>query len=147
MSGPSRIAALEAENEELRAQVRDLKQELGRGFPMPRSIRLTPSEERLLAALYCQPIVSRAAAVNALYFDDPEGGPEGLKVIDVYLCRLRQRVQPFAIEILTNHGRGWFLPPASKAIIKHLLERDYAWTPYAFNAERTADLIREAVRT
>ncbi len=53
------------------------------------------SKERLLASIY------------ALQPDEP---PE-LKIIDVFVCKLRKKLKPLGVEILTVWGQGYRLLP------------------------------------
>lgn len=53
------------------------------------------SKERLLASLY------------ALQPDDP---PE-IKIIDVFVCKLRKKLKPLGVEIFTVRGQGYRLLP------------------------------------
>jgi DNA-binding response OmpR family regulator len=41
--------------------------------------------------------------------------------IDVHVCRMRRVLRPFGIKIVTIHGSGYELPPASKARARELM--------------------------
>jgi two-component system OmpR family response regulator len=75
-----------------------------------RSVRLTPTEFRLLGALAAQPeqVVSRRELVRAAW---PDGAIVHDNTIDVYLARMRRKLRsmPDAPAIKTLHGVGYLL--------------------------------------
>jgi two-component system OmpR family response regulator len=75
-----------------------------------RSVRLTPTEFRLLGALAARPeqVVARRELVRAAW---PEGAVVHDNTIDVYLARLRRKLRtlPNAPAIGTVHGVGYRL--------------------------------------
>jgi two-component system OmpR family response regulator len=78
------------------------------------SVRLTPTEFRLLGVLAAQPerVVSRRDLVRAAW---PEGAVVHDNTIDVYLARMRRKLRsiPGAPAIKTLHGVGYLLQAAT----------------------------------
>jgi two-component system cell cycle response regulator CtrA len=123
MSGP---ANLREENEELRARVAMLEESLGVGWSMPRALVLSPKEERLLAALFKRGRLTRDGAWTAMYHDSLGEYPEP-KIIDVFLCRLRKKLKPFGMEIVTVTGRGFEIPESTRETLKQMIETELSW--------------------
>jgi DNA-binding response OmpR family regulator len=79
-------------------------------------------------ALFCllarRRLISRDAVMIALY--DHENDRPTSKVIDAYICRLRQWLCPHGIELKTNRGEGWYFTPdmqkRAQALIAKLME-------------------------
>lgn len=120
MSDPLRdayVTALEAENEMLRARLRDMEREYGFRDPVPFAFGLTASEAKIMSLLVSRDFASRAQMMTAVMADrhaDADGQPE-MKIIDVYVCKIRKKVAPFGIEITSLWGRGYRLSPEMKA--------------------------------
>jgi len=114
------IAAIEAENDELREKVRVLEDLIGSRIEAPPMFSLTPSEEKVLGLLQKREMATKNQIMYALYAARPDEDPQ-LKIIDVYICKIRKKLKRFGIEIETRWGRGYALTPASKAIIQQLL--------------------------
>ena len=106
-----RLSSLEAENEELRERLDWYRVNVfGSELRFPIDWHLTPTEERLLAALL-SPLeyMSTEALMIAMYDASPDDEPDD-KVIDVFVCKLRKKVKPYGIEIRTIFGRGFAIP-------------------------------------
>lgn len=54
--------------------------------------------------------------LHELLYVDPSGGPE-LKVIDVFICKLRRKVTDLGILIETVWGQGYRLDPGSISLL------------------------------
>lgn len=86
--------------------------------PLP-GARLTPHESKILHLLSTKQghAVSHEAIYNALYFDWPECDQPAMKIIQVFICKLRQKIKsfqaPYAIE--TTWGEGYKLVEKSIA--------------------------------
>lgn len=87
-------------------------------------LRLTPKENELAKLLRARmgKTVSRDAIMNALYFDDPNGGPN-IKIIDVFICKLRRKLIGSGFRIETDHITGYRMaegeaPPRACAGLK-----------------------------
>ena len=77
---------------------------------LPLEWRLTATEHRLFAALVIAKsggIVSKASLHTALSgIDEPDTDP---KIVDVVVCKVRKKLEPFGIEIQTAWGKGYYL--------------------------------------
>lgn len=71
-------------------------------------LRMTPKERAIAEYLRARmgKTVSRDAIMNALYFDDPNGGPD-IKIIDVFMCKLRRKLIGSGFRIETDHVIGY----------------------------------------
>lgn len=83
------------------------------------NISLTPCERRALIALVENPnrTMHREGLFNAIYFDavDADDLP-GLKILDVFICKLRKKLKPEHGSIETVWGVGYqFIPPAQES--------------------------------
>lgn len=73
-------------------------------FYRDRGIKLKPAEVRTLAALSGRRIVSLDHLVEALWGDDPGGGPLcAEEVLRTYVCKLRKQ----GFRIRTVYGQGY----------------------------------------
>lgn len=79
---------------------------------------LTGSETEVLTALAraFPRIVTKEALMDALYALKPDEEPE-IKIIDVFICKLRKKLKPLGVEIDTAWGRGYGLRVARKPLI------------------------------
>lgn len=78
--------------------------------------KLTPSEQRVLTCLVGNTVATRDAILDALYAGRPSE-PEP-KIIDVFVCRLRQKLKPLGVSILTVWGRGYQLSDDSRSLVR-----------------------------
>lgn len=101
--------------DELREQIRRLESVLRSAARTPARWRLTLIQERLFCALVRAGTLSKEQCWNAMYFDrrDSDLQPE-LKIVDVVICKLRQKLTPFGVEIETLWGRGYGLDQATR---------------------------------
>ena len=119
MSGPLspeaaalRISALEAENDTLRERLRVLESEFcGAEWLAPAEFALTPSEARILAVLIFRDWATKEQLFAAQPRPDPDAAPN-IKIVDVWICKIRAKLKPYGIEILTMHGRGYKIEDA-----------------------------------
>lgn len=97
---------LRVENETLREQVRQLKQQLVEGGKnAPLSWGLTDCERRIYAHLTSRELVTRESCMAVMYshmLSQPDP-----KIIDVWLCKLRRKLARQGIEIVNHWGVGW----------------------------------------
>lgn len=101
---------LREENEELKEALRQ-RDELYPDTPPPLPVgvpHLTRHEEVVLRALLGRiGIIPREALHFACYQDDENAPP--LKMIDVWVCKLRHKLINTDIKIVTSWGRGYFI--------------------------------------
>ena len=89
-----------------------MKENLGMNFLAPLEFRLTGKEGQMLGRLLKGGAVTKTQFMTSLYsgMDEPE-----LKIIDVFICKLRKKLKPWGLEIQTIWGSGYFMPEASIA--------------------------------
>ena len=127
-SATEALRALRDENEELREQVRQLREALAPTAMLPRQWRLSPTQERLLRALRAvgKDTLHRERAFHALYasWDDM---PE-MASLDALVSKLRRRLREAGapIEIKAVWGRGWRLTPEGCAAYDAAVADDQA---------------------
>lgn len=115
------VNVLRDENERLRARIRDLERALFTGVSVPVEYGLTANEARIFGVLVNRPLATRAAIMAALYDDDGKEQAEP-KIVDVFVCRMRRKLEPFGIEIHTRWGEGWFLPDTQRQQLSEAAE-------------------------
>lgn len=108
-----RINALTSEVEILRARNYDLEQHLSATLVLPVEWRLTGSEATVFGCLVNRPIATKEAILTTLYSDRDEEAE--IKIIDVFVCKLRKKLAPFGITIETIWGRGYRLQDEVRA--------------------------------
>lgn len=81
---------------------------------------LTGSEALLLQRLaeVFPRILSKEALLEWMYQLTPDAEPE-IKIIDVYVCKIRKKIEPLGIRIDTAWGKGYALSAAVKPKIIH----------------------------
>lgn len=117
MDQTARLEALAAENERLRDRILVLEEQLGMGVEWPLFLGLTPHEGKALGALMRREMQSKESLWLALYGMRPDDGPE-IKIIDVFICKMRKKLTRFGITIDTLWGQGYRLKPEMREKIK-----------------------------
>lgn len=85
-----------------------------------RVFRVTVKEAMLLAALLRRPEATKEQLLGFMY-GAAEDLPE-LKIIDVFVCKLRKELVKHGLDIQTIWGRGYFISPEHRAAAMKLLE-------------------------
>lgn len=111
---------LERENEELHERIAQLEGMLGQTW-LPPIFGLTSKEEQVVQSLLSSDVMTSERAMLALYSDNPDDPPDE-KIIDVFVCKIRKKLEPFGVEIKTHWGRGWSMSTESKNEIRALIE-------------------------
>lgn len=112
---------LEEENESLREQIIALKKLLISERTMPFEFCLTESETVILNMLLKKQCASKEDLLTAISFGKSfEEEPE-IKIIDVFICKMRQKLARFNIAINTKWGSGYYLTPETKQHINTLI--------------------------
>lgn len=114
------IETLERENDDLRARIRELETLVGMRFQSPPQFGFTRHESVIFGLLMKAKLVSKPAAITALYLHEQDEAEE--KIVDVFVCRMRKKLKPYNIEIQTQWGQGFFLSVESKATAQRLLD-------------------------
>ncbi|MCS0501595.1 winged helix-turn-helix domain-containing protein [Ancylobacter mangrovi] len=108
MDESARVEALEAESERLRQRVEQLEAAMGMDFVAPVEWRLTSSECRVFGVLLKREVATKDAIMAALYRADGREEAE-MKIVDVFICKIRRKVKPFGVVIVTRWAVGWSL--------------------------------------
>ncbi len=71
-------------------------------------LHLTKCEQRIADCIFTSPgrLYSRAALMNALYFDRPNEEP-GDKIVDIFICKLRKKFKDTKYSIRGIWGKGY----------------------------------------
>jgi DNA-binding response OmpR family regulator len=115
------VAALRAEVADLRETVRQYKALLHPPLCLPACLRLTPSEGRLLAALHAHKTGLSKEALHAALSGGIEADSD-IKIVDVYVCKLRGKLARHGIGIETIWSQGYRLSAAGRAALASLME-------------------------
>ena len=116
-----RAQMLEAENETLREQNRQLKEEIGLAAQPPAMFGLTTQEAAIFGVLLANRAPRKSTFMAALYSDGAYDDEAEEKIIDVFICKIRKKLKPFGIEIKTNWGESYEIPEVSKARARELM--------------------------
>lgn len=103
-----RCAVLEEVNAQLEAQLREALYGDDEWYAPP-EIGLTGKEEQMLRALVSRERCTKAFLLEAIYAFSED--PPGIKIIDVFICKLRAKLRPHGISIATIWGVGYELAP------------------------------------
>ena len=61
-------------------------------------------------------VLTKEAAMEWLYQISPDKEPE-IKIIDVYICKARKKLDPIGVRIDTVWGKGYALAVTSKPLV------------------------------
>ena len=117
----AREAALQATIVRLEDRIQGLEEAMGLCVLPPLEWGLTVQQARLFGALLEREVLTKDAAMAALYRDRGDDEPE-MKIVDVFVCHIRRKLKPFGIEIGTRWGVGYFMTPANKAEARRQIE-------------------------
>jgi DNA-binding response OmpR family regulator len=118
----ARVAVLEAELDNLQDKYNILLAELGQHIEVPLQFGLTRHEAGALGAIMARPIAFKSTIMAAIYADkvaDDETPME--KIIDVFVCKLRKKLDPFGISVETVWGQGYKMSAENKQKILDLM--------------------------
>jgi two-component system, cell cycle response regulator CtrA len=117
------VAAVEAENEQLRERVQQLEELLGLSFESPPILGLTQREGALFGLLLSREFLTKEAIMVGLYGLMPGADEVEIQIVDVFTCKLRKKLKPFGIAIETSWGRGYYMTAEAKAAAKALMPK------------------------
>jgi DNA-binding response OmpR family regulator len=120
MDVAKRLEAVEMENDMLRERIAQLEALLHGVRAPPIEFRLTGQESLIFGLLLHRSVVTKDMILSTLYRGFGKDEAEA-KIADVYICKMRRKLKPFAIEILTHWGRGWEMPAASRLIAREMI--------------------------
>lgn len=87
--------------------------------------KITPAEASILSLLLTQDVCSKSALYHCYAHrkeDVVNSDMPDLKVIDVYICRLRKKLAPLGLTIETIWGQGYRIPRENAAEFMAALE-------------------------
>lgn len=116
MDVEARVEALQARNEILQARVEQLEAAMGMDLLPPVEWMLTATEARILGVLMVRECATKDAIMAALYRDVNRDEAQ-IKIVDVFVCKMRSKLRSFGIQILTRWSVGYYLTPETKAAI------------------------------
>lgn len=115
MDVTARLDALQEENARLHERIAYLESSLGLDFLAPAEYGLTPKESAVLGVLMSRELAKKETVMLAVYqdMDTPE-----IKIVDVFICKIRKKLEPFGLGIETRWGLGYYLTPDTKRKIE-----------------------------
>lgn len=117
-----RTEALQERCDWLEERVAQLEAALGLGFLTPVEWRLTAAMMRLFGCLMARELMTKDAAMAAMYRDRLGADEEpDIKIVDVQICKMRALLKPFGIEVHTRWGQGYCLDAPTKARVLELM--------------------------
>lgn len=116
MDAEARIEALTARNEALQMRVEQLEAAMGMDLLPPVEWLLTATEARVLGVLMVRECATKDAIMAALYRDVNRDEAQ-IKIVDVFVCKIRSKLRRFGVEIQTRWGVGYYLTAETKAAI------------------------------
>ena len=105
---------------ELQAKIDDLLQ----APEVPFRLRLTGREAKLLSALMSGVLQSKEQLLAKMYADRFIDDEPEIKIVDVYVCKLRKKLSPLGLKIKTAYGQGYFLPPETRQALRAMSKED-----------------------
>ncbi len=120
----ARIEALEAENARLRDRIDVLEGMTGTTGPeiLPAFLGLTPKEAVLVGGLRRRKSCTKEQLLTIIYGALPPDDQPEIKIIDVFVCKIRKKLAPHGIMIRTLWGLGYELPPDSRSRLDAMIE-------------------------
>ncbi len=117
MDVDARIEALEERVELLQERVHQLEGAMGMLILAPPEWGLTPSEMRVLGVLLARELATKDAIMSALYRDNGKDEAE-VKIVDVFVCKIRRKLKAFGFEISTRWGVGYEILDPTRSAMK-----------------------------
>lgn len=119
--------ALHLEIAKLRGQLveRDIRIEqlnellIGQPVDLWRMCHFTQHEEKIVSALMTGRLCTKEYLLDCLYAMDPDGEAQ-IKIIDVFICKIRKKLNHLGFDIETVWGRGYRFHAETIARIKAL---------------------------
>jgi two-component system cell cycle response regulator CtrA len=123
---------LKQENRILRNEIESLREELATlraelcapDWVAPIELKLTAKESQVLGCLCTQKrVLSKEALLRSMYDSRCAADeiPE-LKIVDVFICKIRRKLKPYGISIETSWGNGYYLTDESRSKLTELCQ-------------------------
>lgn len=116
------VLGLERDNENLRRRVEDLEAQLAAAAPVKiassapsAQFGLTNAESRILGHLVASPFSTRQQLLDAVTREGRK--VPGIKIVEVYINRIRNKLLPFGIVIESRYGIGYRIDPDSRTVL------------------------------
>ena len=118
------IDQLTSDNQRLRDEVDFLKEQfMPPGWRAPMEFRLTGQEGIILGVLMQHTECSKDMLHTAVSQHKYASGDETeIKIVDVFVCKLRKKLEAFDIAIETIWGRGYYMTPEHKGYVNEMFE-------------------------
>lgn len=116
------VESLEAENDVLRGRIAMLEAEIGLRNNVPLLFGLTGSESRLMSMLLQRGFATKEQLLIAVTSDVTGNKVPEIKIVDVYICKMRKKLAPFGIVIETTWGRGYNLDEENRDKVRLYLK-------------------------
>lgn len=114
------LVNLRGQVETLREQIRNLKIPSDDLWTYIRAFKLTHMEARFLAVLVQHGSRTKEQIYHACYGQRIDKDQPEPKIIDVFVCKLRAKLKPHGVEILTRWGYGYELSTEGREKVKKL---------------------------
>ena len=91
----------------LRERIRQLEMLLQpEGVVVPPEWQLSPTEAMIYRFLLTREMASKRQIMDVIYLGRPGDAPN-VKIVDVYICKLRKKLKGRGVEIVTHWGAGY----------------------------------------
>lgn len=105
--------------EELEEEIRQLKAlKYNDDICLPVEWLLTASEATVMRTLASGRLTTKDQILGALTKSGDD--PVEIKIVDVFICKIRKKISPLGYSIITHWGRGYSLPPETLQTIKSM---------------------------
>lgn len=115
----ARCQLLDDENDELRERMRILTSLSEYDASLQVVFGLTGKENLIVSLLMKRDNCTREALMQIMYAHNPESGVE-VKIIDVFVCKIRKKLKKYRIQITTVWGKGYLIDAVTKDRIRKL---------------------------
>jgi two-component system cell cycle response regulator CtrA len=115
------IRKLEEENDDLRRRIEMLEEQVGVRFESPPQFCFSKNESVIFGLLMKNEIVLRTSMMTELYLHKQDEAL--IKIVDVWICKMRRKLDPYGIRIETQWGQGYFIGRECKAKAKAILDQ------------------------
>jgi two-component system cell cycle response regulator CtrA len=96
--------------ETLEERIRQLEEALAPSSVfIPIEWGLSTNEARMFAHFTTRELATKSSLMMAVYSDRPDDVEPEIKIIDVFVCKMRKKLARFDIEIRTVWGQGYSL--------------------------------------
>lgn len=101
-------------------RIEELEDLIGLNLKLPNEFGLTPTEMQCVGAIVRRGILNQEAIFTAIYGSRPECQQPDVKIIDVYLCRVRRKLAPKGFELKNSFSVGYYFEPRERDALKQL---------------------------